>query len=378
MNFVIKKIESKGSRQAYGVASGIIGIFLNFLLFVLKLVVGFVLGSVAVMADAFNNLADSASSLVTIVGFRMSAKPADKEHPFGHGRIEDVAGLIIAMSMIFIGIEFARSSIMSIIAPEPLNFSWVSVGLLVLGFFVKLWMFAFNRRLGRKIGSNVLHAVATDSRNDCIIAAFTLMAIFAAHLFGINADGPAGLVVSLILIHGGYKSARDSASAIIGKPAEKAIAQAIKEIVLGHEGVLGAHDLVVHNYGPGKNVATIHMEVDMHTPLNLCHDMADAVEAAVLAQLGISLTVHLDPIDTNCKLSDIVKIYLGENYPCANAHEFKKSDNFFKFELQLPHGFDKNLQNTLLAEIRQKIAEQEAETTVEIDIEFGFVEEDWF
>jgi cation diffusion facilitator family transporter len=378
VKIIIKKIESKGSREAYGVFSGIIGIVLNFLLFVIKLAVGFVMSSVAVMADAFNNLADSAGSIVTIAGFRLSAKPADKEHPFGHGRIEEVAGLIIAISMIFIGLEFARSSAIAIIFPEPLNFSWISVGLLVFGFFIKLWMYAFNRRLGRKIGSNTLLAVAVDSRNDCVIAAFTLTSILAAHIFGLATDGIAGLVVSLILIYGGYKSAKASISAIIGRPAEKATAQAIKEIALSHEGVIGVHDLVVHNYGPDKNVATLHLEVDMNQPLKLCHDIADAVESKILSDLGINLTVHLDPVDVNCKLTELIKNFLVLFCPRANAHEFRHSEGYFTFDMQLPHGYSQEDKNKLLEGIKEQVAKEGYDIGLIINVEYGFVEEDWF
>ncbi|MCL2168716.1 MAG: cation diffusion facilitator family transporter [Defluviitaleaceae bacterium] len=293
----MKKAEKKPrSRAGYGLLSGIIGIFLNVLLFVVKLVVGLFIGSVAVMADAFNNLTDAAGSVVTIVGFKVAAKPADTEHPFGHGRMEEIAGLIISMVMVFIGFEFARTSIMNIFNPEPLYFSWVAVGILVFGFFVKLWMYIFNNRLGKKISSNALIAVAKDARIDCVISAFTVAAIFLAHFLGIYADGYAGLLVSLFILYQGYSSAKESVSALIGKPAEPEITSAIEALALSHEGVLGVHDLAVHNYGAQKNIATIHIEVDKNTPLTECFAISKSIEAKVFADLGVDITIHFDPI----------------------------------------------------------------------------------
>ena len=288
-------VKKARTREGYGLLSGIIGIFLNFLLFASKFVVGLVIGSVAVVADAFNNLADATSSVVTIIGFKLSAKPADKEHPFGHGRLEEVAGFIIAMTMIFVGIEFSRASISNIITPEPLYFSWIAVGILLFGFFVKLWMFFFNRRLGKKISSNALLNVAADARIDCVISAFTVAAIFITHLFDVYIDGFAGLAVSLFILYQGYSSAKQSISAILGSPPDPETVLAIEEIILAHAEVLGVHDLTVHNYGAHKNIATIHVEVDEKLTLQECSKISEEICGWVLEKLGIALTVHFDP-----------------------------------------------------------------------------------
>jgi len=395
IRFIEKRVERKieqiqgdhaSARQQYGYTSGIVGIFLNFVLFALKLVLGIITGSVAVMADAFNNLTDSAGSIGTILGFKISAKPADKEHPFGHGRFEDVIAVIIAISIVFVGIEFARNSISAIINPEPLSFSWISIILLIVGFFVKLWMWAFNKKLGKKIDSATLLAVATDSRNDCIINVFIISSILAAHFFGIDIDGWAGLVVSLILLYSGYQATRDAVSGIIGKPVDKATAQTIKDIAMAQEGVVGAHDLVVHRYGHTKSVATLHLEMDENLTLRECHIIADAVETSVFEQLGMTLTTHKDPVDKNCPelavLSATVREHLEGHCPKADAHEFRLSKQNgilnFVFEMQLPHGFEEKAREVLIDSIKGEIAKVNPDLNAIISVEYGVVEEDWF
>jgi cation diffusion facilitator family transporter len=371
------------TRKHAGLKSGIAGIFLNFILFAIKIVTGLVAGSVAIMADAFNNLTDCASSIATIVGFRASAKPADKEHPFGHGRVEILVGLIIAISIIFLGIEFARSSVMRIINPETLNFSWFMVVLLALGFFAKLWMYAFNKRLGKKINSHALLAIATDSRNDCLISVATLATLLLFHFYDINIDAYAGLLLSFILLYSGFKSAKEAISSMLGEPADKATAKAITEIALSTEGVIGVHDLVVHNYGPAQRLATLHIEVDMHMPLSTCHDMVDAIENAVLNKLGITLTIHADPVDTKCQelseLTVLAQAYLAEHHPKADAHEFRISRTahlpMLIFDLQLPHDLSAEAKEQVLRELKEKIIEANPDISVKINLEHSFIEE---
>ena len=383
--YIIKRLETKAKdaklREQYGIASGIIGIFLNFSLFAIKLVVGLFLGSVAVMADAVNNLMDSISSIITIVGFKVSAKPADKEHPFGHGRLEDIAGLIIAILIIFVGFEFARSSLDRVLNPEEINFSWVSIGLLAFSFFVKIWMWAFNKRIGHRIKSNALLAVATDSRNDCVISVFTIVSLFVAHYFGIHADGVAGLVISVFFMYSGYKAAHGAVSSILGKPADKALANSIKEIVLGYDGVIGVHDLVVHEYGIAKRVATIHVEMDASINLGVAHEITDQAAKEVFKKLGIDLTIHLDPIDTKCPqlvpLTIVVRDFLKANYPLTDAHEFRvvceQPKSQLVFDLQLPHGISQKDISHLLNEIDAEVAKHVDNMDVVANLEHGYI-----
>ncbi|MCL2353375.1 MAG: cation diffusion facilitator family transporter [Defluviitaleaceae bacterium] len=389
VKFILRK--TKGDRHKIGVASGIFGIFANLSLTALKFVAGIMVGSVAVMADAFNNLTDSITSIATIFGFKMSTKPADKEHPFGHGRIEDVVGLIVAVSIVFVGLEFVRASIANILEPEYMQISWLATALLIASFFIKIWMYVVNKVLGKKIKSNTLAVVATDSRNDVIISIFTLASIAAFYFFDLNVDGYAGLLISLILIVSGVKAIITTASSILGRGVDKETAAALKEIVQAPQGVLGVHDLIIHSYGPQKLVATIHIEVDADTPLRACHDMADDIEQEVLKKLGIHLTIHIDPIDTKCEqlaaLTTITKKFFSENYPQLDAHEFKiahpnKDDSgacvencIFTFELQLPHNFPPKALDALSASLEEKIQEINTCTTLKITTEHSYIEE---
>ncbi|MCL2752565.1 MAG: cation diffusion facilitator family transporter [Defluviitaleaceae bacterium] len=384
--YIINRLEKNAKdaqlRKQYGLASGIIGIFLNFLLFVIKLVVGLFLGSVAIMADAVNNLMDSASSIITIVGFKISAKPADKEHPFGHGRLEDVVGLIIAILIIFVGLEFARSSFDRILNPEDINFSWLSIALLSFSFFVKLWMYGFNKKIGRRIKSNPLLAVATDSRNDCIISIFTVSSLIVAYYFDIHVDGVAGILVSLFFIYSGYKAAHGAVSSILGKPANKELADSIKEIVLGYDGIIGVHDLAIHEYGMAKLVATIHVEMDMEKTLGNAHDIADKAAKDVLDKLSVDLTMHLDPIDVNCPhlglLKDLTRAYIAANCNDSDAHEFRISGTAPKlqliFDLQLPYGKPQSDIDALLSGLDNEISKHMQDVEIVANVEYGYIE----
>ena len=371
-------------REAYGRRSGVIGIILNFCLFAMKLFVGIFSGSIAVIADAVNNLSDAANSIVTLVGFRIAGKPADKEHPFGHGRMEDIAGIVIAMSIILLGIEFIRNSISNIINPPEMDASLLSVILLAAGFFVKLWMYFYNRKLARNINSDVLMMVAKDSRNDCFINIATIASLVVTTHFGLYIDGYAGILISAVLLHTGIMAAKGIFGNILGKPVDKQTADAIKDIVMCQDSIIGTHDLVVHNYGPMRNVATIHAEMPMTVSIVDAHASIDAAEAAVAEQLGISLTIHLDPVDANNEqLNDIKAVtqsYLIENCPKSDAHEFRFVERtpgrLLIFELELPHGTKKAESDRLVAGLKKRIRESYPDCNIKINIEFGFVAEE--
>ena len=371
-------------REAYGRRSGIIGIILNFCLFVMKLIVGIFTGSIAVIADAVNNLSDAANSVITLVGFRLAGKPADKEHPFGHGRVEDIVGIVIAMSIILLGVEFIRSSIANIIDPPEMDASLIAIALLAAGFFVKLWMYFYNRKLAREIDSDVLMVVAKDSRNDCFINIATIASLAAFSYFNLYIDGFVGILISAVLLHTGIMASKGIFGNILGKPVDKKTADAIVAIVMQQEGIIGTHDLVVHNYGPMRNVATIHAEVPMTVSIVDAHGSIDAAEAAVAEQLGISLTIHLDPVDTdNEQLNDIKAVtqsFLAENCPKADAHEFRFVERtpgrLLIFELQLPHGTQKTESDGIVAGIKSRIHQCYPDCNVKINIEFGFVAEE--
>ena len=375
---------SLGKREAYGRRSGIIGIILNICLFVMKLLVGIFSGSIAVIADAVNNLSDAANSIVTLIGFRLAGKPADKEHPFGHGRVEDIVGIVIAMSIILLGVEFIRSSIANIISPPPMDASLLAIILLAAGFFVKLWMYFYNRKLARAINSDVLMMVAKDSRNDCFINIATIASLAAVTYFDFYIDGYVGILISAVLLHTGIMAAKEIFGNILGKPVDKHTADAIVDIVVKQDDIIGAHDLVVHNYGPMRNVATIHAEVPMTVSIVDAHAAIDAAEAAVAEQLGIALTIHLDPVDTNNEqLNDIKAVthnFLTENSPKADAHDFRFVERthgrLLIFELELPHGTQKAESDNIVTSLKERIRKSYPDCNTKINIEFGFVAEE--
>ena len=371
-------------RETYGRRSGIIGLVINTCLAAMKLFVGLFSGSVAVIADAVNNLSDAANSIVILVGFKLAGKPADKEHPFGHGRTEDIAGLIIAISIIIFGIEFVRSSIEAIVNPPEMSFSILSVALLFVGIVAKFWMYIYNKKMGAEINSEMLLAIAKDSRNDCIITFSTIISLVVTAYFGVHIDGFVGIFISVILLRTGFMSAKSILSNIMGRPVDKKTADAIVRIVMQQDEIIGVHDLMVHNYGPGRNVATLHAEVPMDMTVAAAHIAIDAAEAAVQAQLGVALTIHLDPVDIDNKqlnhIKSIIQNFLKANCPEADAHDFRFAEyshgHELIFELQFPHGTKEAERERLVAGAKSQIHETYPECDIIINTEFGFVAEE--
>ena len=372
-------------REKYGILSGIVGIVLNIFLFALKLALGLFINSVSVTADAFNNLADSASSILTLFGFKLSNKPADREHPFGHGRAEDIVSLVIAVSILLLGYEFMRASVGNILSPPEIYFNDIVIGLLILSILVKVWMFLFNRRLSKDINSSSLFAIAIDSKNDVFITSVTVASILFTVAFGVIIDGFVGVFVAFMLLRSGYHLAKDNLSAILGKPIDKATADKIKDIILSHDGVIGVHDLIVHSYGSGRKLATIHGEVSLDTPFTLSHKLGETAEKAVLEQLDINIIIRLDPVDINddslIRLKNQVIRFLAKTHPETNAHDFrmldvdscKKGSNFI-FELEIPYEYNENEQSQLLEAIKAVVREMDEGYQCVVNLEYGYVE----
>ncbi len=289
----------KAVRRKYITLGSFVGIFCNILLFIAKFFVGLISGSVSVMADAFNNLMDIGSSLVTAIGFHLSEKPADKEHPFGHGRIEYMSALTVAVIIILVGVELLKSSFDKAINPSPLSISTVSVILLILSVLTKLWMFLFNRKVGRRIDSAALVATARDSINDSIATTAVLLSIIIFKLWGINIDPYIGMLVALFILYSGFMTIKETISPLLGTPPEKETVNAITSIVLKRETFIGIHDLIVHNYGPGRSFASLHVEVPEDINIVACHEEIDACEKELLSTLGIEVVLHMDPIAVN-------------------------------------------------------------------------------
>ena len=314
-------------RRAYGVLCGGFGIFLNIILFIGKLIAGTIAASVAVTADAFNNLSDAGSSVVTLIGFKLSGQKPDPEHPYGHGRLEYISGLIVAMVIIVMGFELLLSSIKKIVSPELTEFSWLAVGILAASILVKAYMFVYNRLTAKKIDSVAMKATATDSLTDCIATFMALMAMIAAKLWGWKIDGWCGAAVSLFVMYSGFNAAKDTISVLLGQPPEKELVEDIERTVMAHEGILGIHDLVVHDYGPGRMMMSLHAEVPANGDVLELHDMIDNIERELNRKFDCEAVVHMDPIqnddETTNALKEEVKAILNRIDPELKMHDFR-------------------------------------------------------
>ncbi|MBN7773285.1 cation diffusion facilitator family transporter [Clostridium aminobutyricum] len=294
-----KNTQNPDVRKKYGQLAGVVGIISNLLLCSTKIVIGIIIHSIAIIADGINNLADAASSIITLIGFKMAAKPEDKEHPYGHARIEYLSGLLISIIIIFIGFQLLKTSFEKVLHPEVLEFNLTSILILVFAIAIKVWQAAFNISAGKKINSIALIATGTDSRNDVIATTAVLAGILIGKATNLHLDGIMGCGVALFIIWSGIKLIQETASPLLGEAPDPALVEAIFEGVKSREGVLGIHDLVVHSYGPGRTFASIHIEVDADGDLMEIHDMIDNIEKELSDALHIHLVAHMDPVKTN-------------------------------------------------------------------------------
>ena len=285
-------------RDAYGKFSSIVGIISNAILCVMKILIGWISGSIAIVADGINNLADGASSIITLIGFKLASMPEDEDHPYGHARIEYLAGMAVSVMILMVGFELGKSSVDKIFNPTPLDFSWTVVIVLLIAIAIKIWQAVFNISTGKKINSLALIATGTDSRNDVISTIVVLAGVLVGHFFNIQIDGILGLAVAAFIFWSGITLIKETVSPLLGEAPDDELVQQIHEMALKYDGVLGIHDLVVHNYGPGKIFASIHIEVDAAVDVMVSHDMVDLIEKDISNSLNILLTAHMDPIDT--------------------------------------------------------------------------------
>ncbi len=286
-------------RQSYGTLCGLTGICLNILLFAGKYFAGVLSGSIAITADSFNNLSDAGSSLVTLLGFRMANKKPDPDHPYGHGRIEYISGMIVAFLILLMGFELAKSSLGKILSPQPLETGWLPAAILAASICVKVYMFLYNRAVGKKIGSSAMAATATDSLSDSIATAVVLISMGVAYFFRVNIDGYAGLLVALFILYAGFSAAKDTLAPLLGQAPDPEFVQRVTDIVMAHPEVVGIHDLVVHDYGPGRKMVTLHTEVDGKGDFFTLHDAIDNIERELTAECGCHATIHMDPIESD-------------------------------------------------------------------------------
>lgn len=284
-------------RDAYGKLAGIVGIISNGILCAMKIIIGLISGSIAIVADGINNLADASSSIITLIGFKLSALPEDEEHPYGHARIEYLAGTAVSIMIILVGVELGKSSVNKILHPEPLHFSPIVVIVLLLAIAVKIWQALFNIKAGKKIDSLALIATGADSRNDVISTVVVLMGILIGHFSGLQLDGYFGIAVALFILWSGISLVKETVSPLLGEAPDPDLVKSIEDMAFSFDGVLGIHDLVVHNYGPGKIFASIHIEVDSQVDVMISHDLVDNIEKTISRDLNILLTAHMDPVN---------------------------------------------------------------------------------
>ena len=314
-------------RQRYGLLTGGVGIALNLLLSLGKFLAGVLTGSIAITADAFNNLSDAGSSVVTLAGFQMAAKRADDDHPFGHGRMEYISGLIVAGAILLVGVELVKSSVEKILRPEEIAFSWASVGILCAAILVKLWMFHFNRTLGRRIGSAAMGATAADSLSDAAATSAVLLGTLVGGLTGLHIDGWVGLLVAAFILRAGWGAARDTLDPLLGQSPDPKLVEDIEQTVLAHELVSGIHDLIVHDYGPGRRMVTRHAEGPMAAGAQAGHDIIDDIERELKEKFRIEAVIHMDPIATRDPRTNALKEQVAELVrevdPAMTIHDFR-------------------------------------------------------
>lgn len=308
-------IKDNTVRQAYGKLGGFVGICSNLLLCILKITVGIISGSISIMADGLNNLADMGSSIVAIIGFRLAGKPADSEHPFGHGRMEYISAFIVAILIFLVGFELFKSSVTSLIEGEASpTYSVFSIIILIISILIKFWMFIFNRKIGKKIESGTLIATAQDSLNDMVATTAILISVAVTYFYPLpfNLDAVMGALVAIFIFISGIATAKETLDQILGKPPEKELIKEIENTVLSFEEFVGIHDLIVHNYGPGRQFASVHVEVPIDSDIVKCHEQIDLCEKLVKERLDILLVIHMDPIDINNAVVTHTKEQLAE------------------------------------------------------------------
>ena len=373
-------IESTEVRTRYGMLASVVGIFCNVLLFSVKLAIGLILSSLAVTADAFNNLSDAASSIISFVGVKMAGKPADAEHPIAHGRIEYIAALIVSFLVIEVGFTFFKSSISKIMHPEEITFDPVPFIILILSILVKLWMAFFNNKLGKRIDSKVMLATAADSLGDVITTSATVISIVICHFTSINVDAIAGLIVSGIVIWSGVSIAKDTLEPLIGQRVPSELYQKITDMVESYEGIVGAHDLIVHNYGPNRSMATIHAEVPNDVSIEASHEIIDRIERDAKKELNILLVIHMDPVEMRdeevLELRDKTSHIVHALDPELHFHDFRVlKENEQKnliFDLVVPDSYTEKDANRVMHQLIALLHEMEKNVDCIITLDRSF------
>ena len=378
-----ESVERVSVRTAYGVMASVVGIICNVLLFGVKVAVGMFLHSISVMADGFNNLADAGSSVISFMGVRMASKPADEEHPFGHGRMEYIAALVVAFLVIEVGFSFFKDAIAKIREPQMLKFQFASVVVLLISIGVKLWLGLFNQKLGERIDSKVMMAVFADSMSDVVATASTILSIVVFGITGWNIDGFVGLGVALVVMWSGIGIVKDTLEPLLGEATSAEDYQKIRAFVEKNQGIVGTHDLIVHNYGPGRSMASIHAEVPNNVDIEASHEIIDRIERDAKKELGIFLVVHMDPIEMENervlairKEAEEVLAKIDEK---ASLHDLRvvegKQQVNIIFDLVVPRAYTNERQREINRQMIHKMQEIDGRYRMVITMEHSFISE---
>ncbi len=370
-------VTSPSVRAAYGVFGGILGIVCNIILFVIKFIIGSIIGSIAIISDAFNNLSDIGSSAVTMIGAKMSNQRPDAEHPFGHGRIEYICSLIVSFIIITMGFELIKTSGAKILNPVAPEFNPVLLGILVISVAIKLWMHFAVKFLGKTVNSDVLLATSADSLNDAIATSTVIVSVFLCKFLPPVIDGIAGFVVAVLICISGVKLAWETIGTLLGTSPDPEVAQRIADIILSDNEILGIHDLIVHDYGPGRTLASVHAEVSSEKSAIMLHEIIDALEVKIMAETGIETVIHTDPILVNNdkvnETRELLKNIIAEINPEFGLHDFRMTDGENRinliFDLEVPFHFSDEERKTALTQIKNRVKDEDEKYACVIKID---------
>lgn len=377
-------VQDKKVRTSYGLLSGIVGIVCNVILFVVKLVVGLLIKSVSVMADAFNNLSDAASSVIGFIGIKLAGRPADKEHPFGHGRLEYIAALAVSFIIIQVSLSLFKSSIKKIFNPETIIFNWVLTGILVLSIFIKVWLMLFNRKLGKRIQSAVMLATSADSMSDVLVTSATVVSAIIAGLTGWQIDGYMGLIVSGFVLAAGIKIAKDTLEPLLGQAVDREVYKSITNLVESYPGIVGTHDLIIHSYGPTHRMATIHAEVPNDINFEKIHETIDRIERDVQEKMDIFLVIHMDPVEMNdvmvLEKKELVTNIIKSFDKKVTIHDFRMVKTEYQinliFDLVVPFSYTPEEEKKLLARVVEETRKHDSRLNCVITVENSYIAEE--
>lgn len=376
-----EQVDQDRVRTEYGTLASMVGIFCNVLLFGAKLLIGLLVNSISVMADAFNNLSDAASSIIGFIGVKMAEKPADDDHPFGHGRIEYISAFIVAFLVIQVGFSLFKTSVGKVFHPEDMSFRWISIVILLLSVSVKLWLSAFNKKLGKRINSKVMLATSADAMGDVVTTTATIISIGIYGIFGMNVDGIVGIIVSVAVIIAGVNIAKDTLAPLIGEGIDPEVYEEISNFVESFDGIVGTHDLIVHNYGPTRSMASIHAEVPNDCDVEFSHEIIDRIEREALRRFHLLLVIHMDPVETHNELvasfKDMLTDVLENVDNRLSFHDFRMVDGKERinliFDLVVPREYKQTAQGKLKARISEEVKKRDRRCECVITLENSFM-----